>query len=69
LPTMCPFITPSSGCVVFSQNWRSFNEFCPSSMFTGGMHHLQHSCLHRFTGCIPQYTFRRYEQPQRLSLY
>jgi len=50
---MCPFIIPSSGWVVSSHDWRSFTEFCPSYVFPEGMHHMQHFCLHRFTGYIP----------------
>ena len=64
-----PFIIPSSWCVVFSHGWRSFNEFCPSYMLTGGMHHMHHSCLHIFNGYIPRNTFRRYEQSHMLSLH
>ena len=29
------------------------NDFCPSYMFTGSMHHMHYPCWHIFTGCIP----------------
>ena len=38
-------------------------------MFIGGMHHMRHACLHRFTGCIPNTLLGGMRQPHVFSLH